>query len=79
VKFIETGDGSFKVSGVSAFDGGVKLDCHNDYVIATVMLLATLCCKKSNSVIGYDAVEKLYPDFWQMYQNIGGFTEVIVQ
>jgi hypothetical protein len=30
-------------------------------------------------VIGYDAVEKLYPDFWQMYQNIGGFTEVIVQ
>jgi 3-phosphoshikimate 1-carboxyvinyltransferase len=79
VRFIETGEGSFKVSGTNAFDGGVKLDCHNDYVIATVMLLATLCCKKSNSVIGYDAVEELYPDFWQMYQSIGGFTEVIVQ
>ena len=78
-KFIETGEGSFKVNGATAFDGGVKLDCHDDYIIATAMLLATICCKKSNSVVGYDAVEEKYPDFWQVFQSIGGFSEIIVQ
>ena len=79
VKFIETGDGSFKVSGAAAFDGGVKLDCHQDYIVATCLIMATLCCKKSNSIVGFDRIEEIYPDFWENFKSIGGFTEIIAQ
>ena len=77
VKFIETGDGSFKVNGSAAFEGGLKLNCYGDYVITTAMILATLCCKKSNTIVNYDNVIDAYPDFWSMFESIGGFSENI--
>ncbi len=78
VKFIETGDGSFKVNGANAFEGGIKLDCGDDFIITTTMVLATLCCKKSNTLINYDGIDEQYPDFWELYRSIGGFSEMIL-
>jgi len=77
VKFIETGDGSFKINGANAFEGGLKLECYNDYIITTTMILATLCCKKSNTIINFDVVLEKYPELWKMFESIGGFSENI--
>ncbi len=67
--------GSMFVIGKSTFDGGVRIDCHNNYAVAAVAVLATLCSKKANVVDNCEAVEWVCPEFWHLFKSIGGFAE----
>ncbi|MBO4364054.1 MAG: hypothetical protein J6U38_00375 [Clostridia bacterium] len=67
--------GSMFVRGRTVFEGGVGFNCHENFTLASVGILATLCSRKSN-VLGYvDCVEKTCPGFWRLFESIGGFSE----
>lgn len=67
--------GSVFVRGKTVFEGGVGFNCHENFTLASVGVLATLCSRKSN-VLGYvDCVEKTCPGFWRLFESIGGFSE----
>ncbi|MCR5694177.1 MAG: hypothetical protein K6G89_04305 [Clostridia bacterium] len=67
--------GSMFILGKTTFDGGVRIDCHNNYDLACVAVLATLCSKKANVIENCDSVEWICPDFWRLFKSIGGFAE----
>lgn len=77
IRFSSEKENTLTVTGRRSFEGGVKLDCHNDYVLATALILATLRCRKPNTLLNLEVVEAVYPDFWRMYESIGGFSEEI--
>lgn len=77
VDFFSEKEDAFTVTGQKSFEGGIKLDCHNDFVLATTLILATLRCRKPNTLLNLDVVEARYPDFWRLYESIGGFSEEI--
>lgn len=67
--------GTIGICGRKVFEGGVKINCHNNFTVAMVGILATLCSRKSNILENCEIVEEKYPDFWEWYTNIGGFVE----
>ncbi|MBQ7445985.1 MAG: hypothetical protein IJS71_08660 [Clostridia bacterium] len=67
--------GSMFVLGKSTFAGSAKIDCHNNYDVAAVAVLATLCSKKANVIINDDIIDWVCPDFWRLFKSIGGFAE----
>lgn len=61
-----------KITGAEKFYGDVELYSYNDHRIAMMIgILATVC---ENEVVlsDYMAVKKSYPDFWDVYEKLGG-------
>lgn len=52
--------------------GGVEVSSYNDHRIAMSVAVATLKCKAPVVLTGAESVQKSYPDFWQVYQGLGG-------
>lgn len=75
VEFTSRCKGSMFVIGKNTFDGGIRIDCHNNYDATAVAVLSTLCSKKANVLENCDVADWVCPDFWRLYKTIGGFAE----
>lgn len=67
--------GTLSIRGRKTFDGGVRFNCRENYDVALISILATLCSRKSNVLDNIDVLAEDFGDFWEMYNSIGGFTE----
>ena len=56
--------------------GGME-DCANDHRIAMAAAIAATACTGPVTVLGAQCVQKSYPDFWEVYKNLGGDIHVL--
>ena len=52
--------------------GGVTVDSHNDHRIAMMAAVAATRCAAPVTITGAECVAKSYPDFWEVYESLGG-------
>ena len=62
--------------GVPALQGGA-VDCCGDHRIAMMAAVAAARCRGPVRLHGADCVKKSYPDFWDVYQSLGGECHVL--
>ena len=56
---------------------GGAVDCANDHRIAMAAAVAATACAGPVTVRGAECVKKSYPDFWEVYQALGGDIHVL--
>lgn len=66
----EASDSTLTVYG-TGLTGGI-VDSANDHRIAMAAAIAATACKKPVTILGAQAVEKSYPQFWEIYRHLGG-------
>ena len=66
------------IHGVGSLKGGAIIDCCNDHRIAMMCAVAATRAKGGETVLqGAECVRKSYPDFWQVYRELGGDFDVL--
>ena len=66
------------IHGVDVLRGGAVIDCCNDHRIAMMCAVAATRCRGGYTVLlGAECVRKSYPDFWQVYRELGGDMDVL--
>ena len=60
------------IHGVAQFAGGVTVPCHNDHRIAMMAAMAATRCEAPITLTGAECVAKSFPDFWEVYESLGG-------
>jgi 3-phosphoshikimate 1-carboxyvinyltransferase len=66
------------IQGAEALRGGAGVDCCGDHRIAMMAAVAaTACTGGAVRLRGAECVRKSYPDFWEVYQSLGGKIHVI--
>lgn len=68
---ISSTEDSLIIEGVERFHGG-EIVCSNDHRIAMSMAIAATRCDSPLIIRGAECVRKSYPDFFDVYRNIGG-------
>ena len=63
---------ALSICGVDSLSGGVSIGCCGDHRIAMMSAVAATRCRKPVLLKGADCVKKSYPDFWEVYQSLGG-------
>jgi len=71
---IEYEDG-LEIVGVSHLTGAT-VDAWNDHRIAMALAIAATCAEGDTRIVGAQCVRKSYPDFWSIYQKLGGRVDV---
>lgn len=66
-----TGD-SLVIEGVSALAGGKEVWSHKDHRMAMMLAIASTVCNEPIHINDSDCVKKSYPDFWEIFQQLGG-------
>ena len=56
---------------------GGTVDCANDHRVAMAAAIAATACTGPVTVRGAECVKKSYPDFWEVYQSLGGEIRVL--
>ncbi|MBR1750234.1 MAG: 3-phosphoshikimate 1-carboxyvinyltransferase [Ruminococcus sp.] len=64
------------IEGVKALTGGEVPD-FNDHRIPMAMSIAAVRSEKPVIIRGAQSVSKSYPDFWEVYKDIGGIIETV--
>lgn len=64
----------FIINGKEQLSGGT-VNSYNDHRIAMSASLASIKCRDKVTVIGADAVNKSYRDFWKDFKKLGGNAE----
>ena len=64
------------VHGVSALSGGT-VDGANDHRIVMAAAIAASACAAPVTILGAQAVNKSYPDFFEVYRSLGGDVHVL--
>ena len=66
------------IHGGGSLKGGAIIDCCNDHRIAMMCAVAATRAKGGETVLqGAECVRKSYPDFWQVYRELGGDFDVL--
>lgn len=66
------------IHGAGSLKGGAIIDCCNDHRIAMMCAVAATRAKGGETVLqGAECVRKSYPDFWQVYRELGGDFDVL--
>ena len=73
---VEEGADSLTVQGQPQLLGGTE-DGANDHRIVMAAAVAATACAGSVTVLGAEAVHKSYPDFFTVYQALGGAFHVL--
>lgn len=60
-----------EIHPVSILKGGI-VDSFADHRIAMCAAIAATCCEEPVTILGAECVEKSYPAFYQVYQDLGG-------
>ncbi len=71
----QEGPDSLSVTGGTLTGGTV--DGANDHRIVMAAAIAATACAAPVTILGAEAVEKSYPDFWEVYQSLGGEVHVL--
>lgn len=58
--------------GKSQLRGDVVIDSHNDHRIAMAAAIAATRATGPVTITGAECVAKSYPDFWEVYESLGG-------
>ena len=70
---IEEQPDALELRGVKALRGGAVVDCCGDHRIAMMTAVAATRCEGGPVRLrGAECVKKSYPDFWEVYQSLGG-------
>ena len=69
-KVTELEDG-LEIEGVGSLNGG-EVDSFNDHRIAMSMAVPATRCTSPLKINGAECVSKSYPDFFEVYESIGG-------
>lgn len=64
------------IIGKPSLPGGT-VDCANDHRIAMMAAIAATGCTGPVTLLGAECVKKSYPDFWEVYQSLGGEIHVL--
>lgn len=56
---------------------GGTVDGANDHRIVMAAAIAATACAAPVTILGAEAVEKSYPDFWEVYKHLGGAVHVL--
>ena len=72
----EEGADFLTVHGVPALAGGT-VDGANDHRIVMAAAIAATACSGPVTILGAQAVSKSYPDFFEVYQSLGGAIHVL--
>ncbi|WP_295213251.1 3-phosphoshikimate 1-carboxyvinyltransferase [Ruminococcus sp.] len=62
---------SLEIEGVKSLNGGV-VDSYNDHRIAMSMAVASTRCEGKLTINGAECVRKSYPNFFEVFENLGG-------
>lgn len=62
---------SLEIDGVGTLEGG-EVESFNDHRIAMSMAVAATRCKGILKIKGAECVRKSYPDFFEVYEKLGG-------
>ena len=65
-----------EIQGVNKLSGG-EIQCYNDHRIAMSMAIAATRCEKPLIIRGAECVRKSFPNFFEVYESLGGITEKI--
>lgn len=71
----QEGPDSLTVTGGTLTGGTV--DGANDHRIVMAAAIAATACAAPVTILGAEAVEKSYPDFWEVYKHLGGAVHVL--
>ena len=63
------------IQGVKALKGGVKLPNYNDHRMVMLGMIAASVAQEPVEVNGVEALNKSWPEFVNVYQNLGGKAE----
>ena len=74
---VKEGPDFLKIRGRDTLTGGVTVDCCNDHRIAMMAAIAATRCQQPVTLLGAECVKKSYPDFWEIYQTLGGVVHVL--
>ena len=73
---VEAFEDRLVITGVKELSGG-DVSSYNDHRIAMSMAVASQKCTEPIVVKGAECVSKSYPDFWQVFEKLGGvYSEV---
>ena len=67
---------SLEIEGVGTLEGG-EVESFNDHRIAMSMAVAATRCKGSLKIKGAECVRKSYPDFFEVYEKLGGDLSIV--
>ena len=67
----EEADGLW-IRGRESLPGGCEADSARDHRVAMAVAVAATRCERPVLLRGADCVNKSYPDFWDVYQSLGG-------
>lgn len=68
---IEENPDGMVITGVDKLTGGV-VDSHNDHRVAMAIAMASLKATGDIKIINAECVSKSYPNFWEVFESIGG-------
>lgn len=71
----QEGADSLSVTGGTLTGGTV--DGANDHRIVMAAAIAATACAGPVTILGAECVKKSYPDFWEVYKNLGGEVHVL--
>nr|WP_326214993.1 3-phosphoshikimate 1-carboxyvinyltransferase [uncultured Oscillibacter sp.] len=71
----QEGPDSLSVTGGTLTGGTV--DGANDHRIVMAAAIAATACTGPVTILGAECVKKSYPDFWEVYKNLGGEVHVL--
>ncbi|API88219.1 3-phosphoshikimate 1-carboxyvinyltransferase [Marinilactibacillus sp. 15R] len=60
------------IEGVSILKGGQEVWSHKDHRMAMMLAIASTICQEPIIIKDTECVKKSYPDFWEVFQNVGG-------
>jgi 3-phosphoshikimate 1-carboxyvinyltransferase len=63
------------IQGVKALKGGVTLPDYNDHRMVMLGMIAATIAQEPVVVSGVEALNKSWPEFVNVYQNLGGKAE----
>lgn len=69
---VEEGPDYLAFVGADTLPGGAVVSGHNDHRIAMMAAVTAIGCRAPVTVTGAECVAKSYPDFWQVYESLGG-------
>lgn len=69
---IEIAGDSLVIEGVFALSGGKEVWSHKDHRMAMMLAIASTVCNEPIHIKDSECVKKSYPDFWEIFQQLGG-------
>ncbi len=68
---VEENPDGMEIDGISSISS-VTFDAHNDHRVAMALSMLTLKSSGDIKILGAECVSKSYPNYWQVFESLGG-------